>query len=403
MGSNRSNLVPNVVRSMIAGTAAWCASLITAAADEPNFVAETIDDRVTIGYGVAAGDVDGDGRTDLILADAKAFVWYRNPDWTRFEIVKDLTPLDNVCIAARDIDGDGKVEIAVGAMWNPSDTVDSGSVHYLVPQEDRTLPWTAVRLPHEPTVHRMRWLRRASGDFVLVVAPLHGRENRNGEGKPVRILAYEPPKSPQGEWKLDEIDASMHMTHNIDPYVDASADGEGSESLLIVGREGVRRARWRDGAWQSEAIERISGGGEVRLGRSSDGRAWLATIEPMHGDRLAVYPLADRAAAERWQATDRIELDAAFAGGHAIAVGDLLGIGEDQIVAGWRLPNAAGEIGLKLYRRDAAGVWSDHWIDRNGMATEDAIVVDLDDDGDLDIVAAGRLTNNLKLYRNQRQ
>jgi hypothetical protein len=36
------------------------------------------------------------------------------------------------------------------------------------------------------------------------------------------------------------------------------------------------------------------------------------------------------------------------------------------------------------------------------MACEDLKVADLDDDGDLDIIAAGRSTQNLKIYWNKR-
>src|SRR5438477_12630148 len=94
----------------------------------PNFNAVEIDSKIDIGYGVAVADVDGDKKPDILLADKKQIVWYRNPTWEKFVMVENLTKLDNVCIAAADIDGDGKAEIAVGAGWNPSDTVGSGAV-----------------------------------------------------------------------------------------------------------------------------------------------------------------------------------------------------------------------------------------------------------------------------------
>ena len=87
--------------------------------NEPHFEAQTIDSNVQIGYGLAIGDVDGDGKDDILLADKKQFVWYRNGDWKRFVMVDNLTDRDNVCLAARDINGDGQVEVAVGAQWNP--------------------------------------------------------------------------------------------------------------------------------------------------------------------------------------------------------------------------------------------------------------------------------------------
>ena len=82
---------------------------------DPKFEPQILDTNVSIGYGLAIGDVDGDRKPDILLADKKQFVWYRNGDWKRFVIIENLTESDNVCIAARDIDGDGKVEVAVGA------------------------------------------------------------------------------------------------------------------------------------------------------------------------------------------------------------------------------------------------------------------------------------------------
>src|SRR6478735_11212604 len=123
---------------------------------QPKFEAQTIDDNISIGYGLALGDVDGDKKIDILLADKKQFVWYRNGDWKRFVMIENLTEQDNVCIAASDLDGDGKVEVAVGAQWIPSETTDknkSGSVHFLIRPQDPTQRWTAIPLYHEPTIH----------------------------------------------------------------------------------------------------------------------------------------------------------------------------------------------------------------------------------------------------------
>src|SRR5678815_5927881 len=158
---------------------------------KPQFEAQTIDKNISIGYGLALGDVDGDGRPDILLADKKQFVWYRNGDWKKFVMAENLTEHDNVCIAARDINGDGKVEVAIGAQWNPSETANaeqSGAVYYLIRPDDPTKLWKAVKLYHEPTIHRMQWYRSSAGKIYLIVAPLHGIGNKNGEGAGVNIL-----------------------------------------------------------------------------------------------------------------------------------------------------------------------------------------------------------------------
>src|SRR5687768_17783879 len=90
-----------------------CGSLSAAEPPEPKFRHQTIDSKIQIGYGVAAADVDGDKKIDILVADKRQFVWYRNPTWEKFVIAEDLTKRDNVCLAAQALDGDGKCELAV--------------------------------------------------------------------------------------------------------------------------------------------------------------------------------------------------------------------------------------------------------------------------------------------------
>ncbi len=380
-------------------------SALTARADvkKPVFEEQKIGD-ISIGYGVAVGDVDGDKKPDVLLADKSQFAWYRNPgkrgaEWKRFVMVDRLTKRDNVCIAARDINGDGKVEVAVGAMWNPGNTVnteESGSVHYLVRPDDPTKSWKPIQLHHEPTTHRMRWLEGSDG-HRLVVLPLHGRGNRGGKGAGVKIFAYSMPKTDGGKWTTTLIDESLHKTHNFDVLPQAGA----LDRLLIAGAEGVIA-----GDGDAKKMDRLvlpgmnAGAGEVRYGSLAKGSTDLVvTIEPMHGTHLVAY----KKAGDAWK---RTVLDDVYADGHAIACGDLLGMGRDQVVAGWRNPNKARQVGVKLYAPlDASGSkWKAFEIDvkalrdRSGMACEDLRIADLDGDGKLDIVAAGRATRNLKIY-----
>ena len=356
----------------------------------PSFTSQTLDSTVAIGYGIAIGDVDGDGKIDILLADKKQFVWYRNGDWKKFVMAENITQHDNVCIAARDINGDGKVEVAVGAQWNPSETSNpetSGSVHYLQRPDNPTQLWSPVNLLHEPTVHRMKWVRSSTGEFYLVVLPLHGRGNRGGEGAGVRVLAYKFPHIPTGQWDTLVLDQQLHLTHNFDVVETSAAHQRG---LYFASREGVY---FRDLNFQSKSksksIIQAQPSGEIKTGKAVP---FIATIEPMHGHQLVVYE----------NSSGRILLDSNLREGHALAVADFLGTGKEQIAAGWRVPNKDGKTGIKIYYKNNSRDqrWLSSWIDEDGMACEDLQAADLNNDGKIDIVASGRASHNLKIYWN---
>jgi hypothetical protein len=378
-----------LLRSAIAADSA--SSPIKPAPNAPQFDRQVLDAHVAIGYGVAIGDVDGDGKPDVLLADKKQFAWYRNGDWKRFVMAENLTPQDNVCIAARDIDGDGKVEVAVGAGWNPGDTLNSGSVHYLIRPADPTQKWQVVDLHHEPTVHRMAWVRTGEKTFELVVVPLHGRENKAGQGDGVKVLAYDMPKDPKDPWTTRELDASMHMTHN---FTILPGDPSMAEQLLLGGREGVKQLLVSENPVLD--LPGCRGIGEIRSAASG---SFLATIEPMHGNQVVVYHRTPGSNPSKWT---RQVLDEDLHEGHALACADFLGLGRDQIVAGWRLPNSQKKIGIKLYvpLDQNYEQWHSYVIDAE-MACEDLKVADLDGDGRPDIIASGRASHNLVIYWNR--
>lgn len=351
---------------------------------QPPFKEQVVDNQVSIGYGVAIGDVDGDKKPDILLADKKQIAWYRNGDWKKHVIAENLTQFDNVCIAARDVNGDGKVEIAVGAQWNPGETSDtalSGSVHYLQRPKDPTQKWKVVTLHHEPTVHRMRWVKQSDGKYFLVVLPLHGRGNKNGEGEGVKILAYEFPKNVNGNWPIHVLSQEMHLTHNMADKENAS----GKTEILVAGKEGIRVIDERfDRNNSSKTLPgKNYSSGEIKIGKNI-----IATIEPMHGNKVVVY-----------EGKERVVLDSLLNEGHAVGVGDFSGSGSEQVVAGWRNPDKDGQVGVKIYSKKG-DKWISEWIDKNGMACEDLQVADLNADGKPDIIASGRSSKNLKIYWN---
>jgi hypothetical protein len=360
-----------------------------------NFKFQTLDSNISIGYGLAIGDVDGDKKPDILLADKKQFVWYRNGDWKKFVMIENLTEHDNVCIAAQDLDGDGKVEVAVGAQWNPGETSDenkSGSVHFLIRPADPTTTWRAIKLYHQPTIHRMRWVKSSGGESYLLVLPLHGKDNKGGTGTSVNLLVYRYPDLLTKANPTSTISTNLHLTHNLEL---SSPGSTGKKQIYVAGKEGVSLIDPEfslGNKINSLSFRNFAGAGEIRLGNSARGNVFITTIEPMHGNNLVVY-------AENFN--NREVLDSSLNEGHALAAADLFGLGHDQVVAGWRRPAKDGKVGIKLYKKMPGSGWEHEWVDENGMACEDLQIHDLNGDGRLDIIAAGRATQNLKVYWNQ--
>ncbi|MGJ8695790.1 MAG: FG-GAP repeat domain-containing protein [Verrucomicrobiaceae bacterium] len=368
------------------------------ASPETVFEAQVIDDKITVGYGLALADVDGDGKVDILLADSDRTVAYRAPEWTKHELTGKLTERDHVCLCAKDITGDGKAEIVLGAEWNPGDTKTSGAVFSLNEQADCFAPRSAKQHHHEPTVHRMHWVAEANERHFLAVLPLHGPGNRKGEGEGINFLGYRPDVDPAKDWRTFLIHKGFHLAHNFDPV---RWDDSGNEHILVACKEGVQLlSPAKDEPWKATAMTK-EGAGEVRLGTLPNGKRFIVTIEPMHGNEVVINPEAQEG---EWSA-ERMVIDDTLNQGHALVTGDFLGLGYDQVVAGWRMPTKEGKkVGLRLYApTDREGSsWKLHTvIDDNVMACEDLKAGDLNGDGRIDLVASGRSTKNVIIYWNK--
>jgi hypothetical protein len=64
--------------------------------------------------GMNVGDVDGDGRADLVVGGNEFLVWYRNPDWTPFPIWTGYKFSGGAAVAVRDLNGDGRNDVMTG-------------------------------------------------------------------------------------------------------------------------------------------------------------------------------------------------------------------------------------------------------------------------------------------------
>ena len=177
---------------------------------------------------MTTGDVNGDGRTDVVAINATDLVWFEAPTWQKRVILTGATPRDNVCLALHDIDRDGRLDVALGASWQPTNTSSGGTLHW-VKQGAPGAEWTLHSIAEEPTLHRIRWADvDGDGNRELSWRRCTGgeRKGRTGKAKARGSSCFTPPANPASDpWPVEVADDTLHIVHNFLPV--NMDDGQG--------------------------------------------------------------------------------------------------------------------------------------------------------------------------------
>jgi hypothetical protein len=331
---------------------------------------------------VTAADIDGDGHEDIITGGW----WYQNPGqpggaWTRRTFG---VPLNNMAAVA-DFDNDGDMDV-LGTEGQGADP-------------NANFVWARNTGSGDFTI--LDNITAGDGDFLQGVAvarfqaagPLEVALSWHAAGKGLQMLTV--PADPSSEtWPWRTVAA----TSQNEEISAGDIDGDGDNDLLL----GTQWLRNDNGTWMPFTIADVTGDPDRnRLADiNGDGRP----------DALVGFEAISQPGKLAWYAQGATATDPWTENSIATIIGpmsldgvDMDGDGDIDVVVGEH--NTANPDSAKLYLFENAdgqgGQWTEHLIHTGDEHHDGAQIVDIDGDGDNDIISIGWTHGRVLLYENK--
>lgn len=195
-----------------------------------------VDDQLNGIHGLLKGDVDGDGRVDLIANSGQPLkpfpnsaAWLRVPEephtvehWDRFIFAEEDAPGLSHYFGFGDVNGDGRPDISLAAKGGPQAEPDTGEwFAWWESPADPKLPWTKRLIAdHQPGATNIQPADvNGDGKMDFIATRGHGRG----------VIWFEAPK-----WREHVIHESLLEPHSL-IVVDMDGDGDSDAATCAYG------------------------------------------------------------------------------------------------------------------------------------------------------------------------
>lgn len=331
------------------------------------------------------GDIDGDGRPDLVLGGfpSDPLTWWRWPDLhaTLIAIPRVEFTTDG---ALADIDGDGDLDVVTG----------DGP-------EEANLVWFENPRPREDAANATAWKRHSIGvvgDWVKDI------ETADWDGDGRMDVAVRSPDAAMIFFQTDSVHWQQRILRGLELGREGMASGDidadGDADLVVCGQwaanPGGAAARETD-RWQSYPIGPFDSAFKALVvDIDHDGRPDILTSSSENTADVAWFR-ADDGPTGNW---GRHVVQPSVAGAHTLQAADVDNNGTIDVVVGQMHTTPQRELAI-YYNVDGRGTtWKRQVIDATGL--HNGLVADIDGDGDFDIYGANWAGNPpLRLWINR--